>query len=165
MNAREKLLRYMEQQGYTWLGDESIWYGGYFVRDEGYNCFHLIEIIDLDGAAGADNLVLVRALGTSFEYLDGQRWRDVINCDDLRRWLPRIAKEDKALARLILAEEIARYGIADPCPPAWWEPDSLLVHPERPSADDDYKGWTGDAEVVEGWGWAALQRALERLTY
>lgn len=177
MTTDKQIINYLKAEGYTPMfydvGDLS--YGGVFVKPDEYeehNCpvsFDIIEITDLDGVCGASGQVLVQAKSTSFDFDSAQHGGMVkaLDCCGDRDTLKAVAREDKRQAQLMLAVALDSYGISDP---RGYGNGGIVAIVDRDSYntvkgkhDEDWaKEDDNSCEVVEGWGKAALLRAVRR---
>ena len=164
MNANG-IEKYLTAEGFAMVtGDVNLEYGQTWVREyELEAVFDVVEICDLDSAAGCEGQLLVTARQTWLPCAlepGRNRWLGILQCCDVKSWLPSIAKHDKQLARLAMAEACASYGWSDPAGYGIhefvaldWEPH---YHPENCTLFDEQEKYT-----VKGFGWAAVLRAIE----
>ena len=151
MASQKTIERFLQQNDFTMImGDIDLTYGQTWIRDNEYY-FDIIEIVDLDSAAGASGQILVEAKTTSFDYLTPQDHKSVQSCMDCKCWLPRIARGNRAMGRLAYAADIASYGIADEH--GW---NTAIF--DRSDYRDSREKW---GRIVPGWGYAAIQRAID----
>lgn len=101
----------LEERGYTEVwGDASlIPHGGLFVKEYA-GSFEVVELVDLDSAAGVDDTMLLIKAAVSFK-LNRRMWLHMLDSMDTRAHLPDVARKDKAMARLVLAADIWSYGL------------------------------------------------------
>ena len=165
MNAK-RIEGFLRNEGFTMTtGDVNLEYGQTWVKESEYSpgCFDVIEIADLDGAAGCDGQLLVTARETWMpNALEPGRdtWMGILQCCDVRSFLPSIAKHDKQLARLVLAGECVSYGWSDPAGYGIHEfvaivDHDVYWHPEEYTLFDEQQKYT-----VKGFGWMAVYRAV-----
>lgn len=156
MSNEKGVRRLLEREGFIdVMSDVDLSYGGTFARDNG-DYFDIIEIVDLDSASGAEGQILVSAKTVSFDYLSPSDHKSVQSCCDTKSYLPDIVRRaGKAIARLVYAVDIASYGKYDPagnC--ASW----FVAVLDREAFNDSREKW---GNRVNGWGWAAVTRAIE----
>lgn len=161
MANTKSIIRLLERNGFAEVcSDHSYPLQGTFVREvesAPYNVFDVIVATDLEGACGADGQVLVEAYSTCFDFARGREdWLNILSCMDTKSYLPGIAKKDRRIARLILASDFVQYGKSDPAGygQSWW-----VAVSDREWEKDAREKWENNR--VYGWGYAAIQRAVE----
>lgn len=115
-HTSEEVRDYLKEHGYTeiWADLDLVTYGGLFVKEDYPGCFEIVELIDLESAAGVDQTMLIERGSVSYAVLHKNKWskgmwRGLLGSTDNRPFLEEIAKTDKALARLLLAADIWNY--------------------------------------------------------
>jgi len=164
MNARG-IERHLTAEGFTMvMGDVNLEYGQTWLREyENEGVFDVVEIVDLDGAAGCEGQLLVTARQTWLPHglsCNRATWLGILECMEVRSYLPAIAKQNKKLARLVMAEACASYGWSDPAGYGISEFIALDWEPHYHS--DEYEIFDEEEKyTVIGFGWAAVLRAVE----
>jgi len=157
---------FLRNEGFTMTtGDINLEFGQTWVRECDYDrgIFDVVEIVDVDSAAGCDGQILVTARQTWMpNALEPGRdtWMDILQCCDIKSWLPAIAKHNKGFARLVMAGECVSYGWSDPAGYGIHEfvaiaDHDVHWHPEEYTLFDEQQRYT-----VKGYGWAAVYRAV-----
>lgn len=148
-----------EALGYTELwSDAELEYGGVWAKEDKWGNFTIIELIDLEGAAGVDGTMLVERKDTFYGLLNGKNHRSVQGCCDTWMHLPEVARRDKALARLMYANDICTYGLCD----TEWR--TVILDPKAAWSEDnkgnpDNWGWL----IEDSTGWDAVIEAINQL--
>ena len=164
MNAKG-IEKHLTAEGFTMvMGDVNLEHGQTWIREYEHEAiFDVVEITDLDGAAGCEGQLLVTARQTWLPCAlepGSDTWKGILSCCDVKSWLPSIAKRDKQFARLAMAEACTSYGWSDPAGYGIHEfvaiaDHDVHWHPEEYTLFDEQQRYT-----VKGYGWAAVYRAV-----
>lgn len=162
MQGDSAIRRDLKNAGFVEMwSDMNLTYGGMWVRpeershDQVPNYYDVIEITDLDSACGADGQVLVTSRSTSFDYAHKGELKSAVASHGGEETIKRVAREDKAGARLLLAAWLAEYGIADP---NGYGDGCFVATIDREAHKGAREPWEA---TVNGWGWAAFRRAVQ----
>ena len=168
MNTKD-LCKLLEREGYIEVySDYSYPLQGTWIREvDGPpdNVFDVIQVTDLGNACGADGQTLVEAKSLSFGFARNRSdWLGLFSSMDTKRkdsngenWLATIARDDKSLARLLLAYDFVHYGLSDPAGhgQSWW----VAINDRIDEKEYAREHWTSNR--VYGWGYTAIKRALD----
>lgn len=162
MATQESIRALLKANGYEEMwGDVDLLYGATFLKASdtepagAAGWYDVIEIVDLDSACGADGQVMVTSRNTSFDYAHGKDLKRAVDCHGGLETLKHVARENKSDARKLLAVWLHGYGIADP---NGYGDSDFVATVDREAHKHAKEPWESN---VQGWGMAALERAVE----